>query len=174
MNSLRQRLLLLILLPLFALIGAGAYVSYGRAVESANQAYDRSLYLAARTLAEEIRLENQTLRLDVLGAAGYLFETHIGSRLFYKIQDDQGRTLAGDDDVPSPALDSQEVQYFSLVSFEDALLRDQPVRLASLRHVLVDSAGSSSKPWIASVSRRMCCVSCWRASRVSATRTVIS
>ena len=144
MNSLRQRLLLLILLPLFALIGAGAYVSYGRAVESANQAYDRSLYLAARTLAEEIRLENQTLRLDVLGAAGYLFENHIGSRLFYKIQDDQGRTLAGDDDVPSPALDSQEVQYFSLVSFEDALLRGQPVRLASLRHVLVDSAGSST------------------------------
>jgi len=142
MNSLRQRLLLLILLPLFALIGAGAYVSYGRAVESANQAYDRSLYLAARTLAEEIRLEDASLRLDVLRAAGYLFENHIGSRLFYKIQDDQGRTLAGDEDVPSPASASQEVHYFSLVNFEDAMLRGQPVRLASLRHVLVDSTGN--------------------------------
>ena len=95
MNSLRQRSLLLILLPLFVLIGVGAYVSYGRAVESANQAYDRSLYLAARTLAEEIRLENQTLRVDVLRAAGYFFENHIGSRLFYKIEDEAGLTLAG-------------------------------------------------------------------------------
>ena len=139
MNSLRQRLLLLILAPLFALIGVGAYVSYGRAVESANQAYDRSLYLAARTLAEEIRLEDQSLRLDVLRAAGYLFENHIGSRLFYKIQDAQGRMLAGDADVPAPAAASQEVHFFSLVSFEDAMLRGQPVRLASLRHVLVES-----------------------------------
>ena len=86
MNSLRQRLLLLILLPLFVLIGVGAYVSYGRAVESANQAYDRSLYLAARTLAEEIRLENQTLRVDVLRAAGYLFENHIGLACFTKLK----------------------------------------------------------------------------------------
>ena len=142
MNSLRQRLLLLILLPLFVLIGVGAYVSYGRAVESANQAYDRSLYLAARTLAEEIRLENQSLRVDVLRAAGYLFENHIGSRLFYKIEDEQGRILAGDADLPSPVALSQEVQFFSLVSFEDALLRGQPVRLTSLRHVLVDSPGT--------------------------------
>jgi len=139
MTSLRQRLLLWILLPLLLLIVAGAYVSYQRAVESANQAYDRSLYLAARTLAEEITLEGDRVQVNVLRAAGYLFENHIGSRLFYRIQDARGRTLAGDTDVPAPSIALNGVQYFSLVDFEDGLLRGQPVRLASLRHVLVDA-----------------------------------
>ena len=52
--SLRRRLLSWILLPLVALIGVNAWVGYGNAVHAANEAYDRSLYLAARTLAEEL------------------------------------------------------------------------------------------------------------------------
>ena len=83
--------------------------------------------------------------MDVLRAAGYLFENHIGSRLFYKIEDEAGLTLAGDAELPSPVALSQEVQFFSLVSFEDALLRGQPVRLTSLRHVLVDSPGTPGR-----------------------------
>lgn len=145
MTSLRQRLLLWILLPLLLLIVAGAYVSYQRAVESANQAYDRSLYLAARTLAEEIRLDQGRVQVDVLRAAGYLFENHIGSRLYYKIQDADGRLLAGDPEVPSPRAAPQEVHYFSLVDFENGLLRKQPVRLASLRHVLVDASTAAGQ-----------------------------
>ena len=48
--SLRRRLLSWILLPLAALIGINAWVGYGNAVQAANEAYDRSLYLAALTL----------------------------------------------------------------------------------------------------------------------------
>ena len=83
--SLRRRLLSWILLPLVALIGVNAWVGYGNAVHAANEAYDRSLYLAARTLAEELAWRDGRLQLDVMKAAGYLFENHTGSRLFYKV-----------------------------------------------------------------------------------------
>ena len=61
--SLRRRLLGLILLPLAGLIGINAWVGYGNAVQAANEAYDRSLYLAARTLAEEITWRNGKISL---------------------------------------------------------------------------------------------------------------
>ena len=68
--SLRRRLLSWILWPLMGLIGVNAWVGYGNAVQAANEAYDRSLYLAARTLAEELEWRDGRLQLDVLKAAG--------------------------------------------------------------------------------------------------------
>ena len=93
--SLRRRLLGWILLPLAALIGVNAWVAYGNAVQATNEAYDRSLYLAARTLAEELEWRDGRLQLEVLKGAGYLFENHTGSRLFYKVTTPAGAWLAG-------------------------------------------------------------------------------
>ena len=53
--SLRQRLLLWLLLPLLLVMLVHAWWSYDRAVQVANDAHDRSLYLAARTLAELVQ-----------------------------------------------------------------------------------------------------------------------
>jgi len=138
-SSLRRRLLSWILLPLLGLIAVNAYVGYGNAVNAANEAYDRSLYLAARTLAEELEWRDGRLQVDVLGAAGYLLENHTGSRLFYKITSMQGRLLAGDAALPEPPARSQaSVRYFTLVQFDDGFYLRQPVRLAQLTHVLED------------------------------------
>jgi two-component system sensor histidine kinase TctE len=135
--SLRRRLLAWILLPLAAMIGVNAYVSYGNAVHAANEAYDRSLYLAARTLAEELTMREGRLQLDVMRAAGYLFENHTGSRLFYKVSTLQGQWLAGDASLPDVLWPSASgVKYFALVQFDDALYAGQPVRLAQLTHVM--------------------------------------
>ena len=101
-TSLRRRLLSWILLPLLGLIAVNAYVGYGNAVQAANEAYDRSLYLAARTLAEELEWRDGHLQVDVLRAAGYLFENHTGSRLFYKVTTAQGQLLRGDATLPDP------------------------------------------------------------------------
>lgn len=137
--SLRRRLLSWILLPLAALIGLNAWVAYGNAVQAANDAYDRSLYLAARTLAEELEWREGQLQLDVRRAAGYLFENHTGSRLFYKVETPEGRWLAGDAKLPRLSVQAASpVQYFALVQFQDAQFRGQAVRLAELIHVLED------------------------------------
>lgn len=135
--SLRARLLGWILGPLLVVMALNAWLSYGNAVQAANEAYDRSLYLAARTLAEELAWQDGKLRLDVHKAAGYLFENHTGSRLFYKITTLEGLWMAGDatlPDVQAPA--PLPVKYFALVKFDDGVLATQPVRLAQLIHVM--------------------------------------
>lgn len=138
--SLRRRLLSWILLPLTALIGVNAWVGYGNAVQVTNEAYDRALYLAARTLAEELEWRDGQLQLDVRRAAGYLFEHHTGSRLFYKVQTLDGRLLAGDARLPGlPPGSPSTVHYFALVRFDDSQFQGQPVRLAQLVHVLEDA-----------------------------------
>ena len=141
--SLRRRLLTWILLPLAALIGINAWVGYGNAVQAANEAYDRSLYLAARTLAEELEWRDGRVQLDVTKAAGYLFENHTGSRLFYKVTTLSGQWLAGVAALPdAPARPQSAVKYFALVQFDDGLYQNQPVRLAQLTHVM-EEAGLS-------------------------------
>jgi two-component system sensor histidine kinase TctE len=138
--SLRRRLLSWILLPLVALIGVNAWVGYGNAVQAANEAYDRSLYLAARTLAEELAWRDGRLQLDVMKAAGYLFENHTGSRLFYKVSTPGGRWLAGVDALPdAPVRTQSAVKFFALVQFDDGVYLNQPVRLAQLTHVMEDA-----------------------------------
>jgi two-component system sensor histidine kinase TctE len=138
--SLRRRLLSWILLPLVALIGVNAWVGYGNAVQAANEAYDRSLYLAARTLAEELAWRDGRLQLDVMKAAGYLFENHTGSRLFYKVTTPGGQWLAGVDALPdAPVRTQSAVKFFALVQFDDGVYLNQPVRLAQLTHVMEDA-----------------------------------
>lgn len=145
--SLRRRLLSWILLPLTGLIGVNAWVGYGNAVEAANEAYDRSLYLAARTLAEELSWQDGRLQLDVMKAAGYLFENHTGSRLFYKVTTPAGQWLAGVAALPdAPVRTQSAVKYFALVQFDDGVYLSQPVRLAQLTHVMEDA--SLSEPLI--------------------------
>ena len=94
--SLRRRLLFLLLVPLGLVIGGNAFVGYQQAVQATNDAYDRSLYLAARTLAEELVWRGDRLEVDVLRGAGYLFENHIGSRLFYQVRAEGDQWLSGD------------------------------------------------------------------------------
>ena len=138
--SLRRRLLSWILLPLVGLIGINAWVGYGNAVQAANEAYDRSLYLAARTLAEELAWREGRVQLDLMKAAGYLFENHTGSRLFYKVSTPGGQWLAGVSALPDlPARAQSPVKYFALVQFDDGVYLNQPVRLAQLTHVMQDA-----------------------------------
>lgn len=143
-SSLRRRLLSGLLLPLIGLIGINAWWSYGRAIDVANQSYDRSLYLAARTLAEELRWHQGQLSLDVLRGVGYLFENHTGARLFYRVDTVDGTWLAGNRSVPKLApSEAPAVAYFSLVRFGDLTFLDTPVRAAELLHV-VDSSPTDS------------------------------
>lgn len=135
--SLRRRLLGWILLPLAALIGINAWVGYGQAVQAANEAYDRSLYLAARTVAEELVWRDGQVQLELMKAAGYLFENHTGSRLFYKVNTVSGQWLAGVQALPDlPKREGPSVEFFSLVHFGDGLYQGQPVRLVGLTHVM--------------------------------------
>lgn len=141
--SLRRRLLVWLLLPLIVLIALNAWWTYGRAVHVADEAHDRSLYLATRTLAEELQWVDGALRFEVLKGAGYLFENHTGARLLYRIDSQDGVYLAGNPEVPLvQPLGIRSVKFFALVDFDDGIFRGQPVRLARLVHVVESTAAS--------------------------------
>jgi two-component system sensor histidine kinase TctE len=77
------------------------------------------------------------LQLEVLKGAGYLFENHTGSRLFYKVTSVDGQWLGGDATLPSaPLRGTSSVRYFALVHFDDGVYLNQAVRLAELTHVV--------------------------------------
>ena len=141
--SLRWRLLAGLLLPLLALMAANAWFGYDRAVQAANEAYDRALYLAARTLAEDLQWRDGGVHLQMRPGTGYLFENHTGSRLFYQVSDGQGRPLLGVADLPVPGAHVERVHFFALVEFDDAHYRGLPVRLARLTHVLPPGGADS-------------------------------
>ncbi len=142
--SLRWRLLLGLLLPLLALTVVNAWWVYARAARSANDAFDRSLYLAARTLAEDLQWREGQVQLQMRPGTGYLFEHHTGSRLFYQVRDAQGQVLLGADDLPQAGAQVQQVHFFALVDFADVQYRKTPMRLARLTHVLPQVAGAST------------------------------
>jgi two-component system sensor histidine kinase TctE len=147
LKSLKQALFVWLVLPLVLLTFVNVFFSYKNAVEAANEAYDRSLYIAARTLAEELKLLNEQLKVDVSQSATYLFDNNIGSRFFYEVVDFDGRHLLGNARLPNPDTPSKvSVNYFSLVSFHDKQLNDIPIRLAVLKHSLVESSNVKVRP----------------------------
>ena len=135
-HSLRWRLLAFLLLPLLLLVAAQAWFGYDRAVHAANDAYDRSLYLTARTLAEDLKWREGQLQFQMRPGTGYLFENNTGSRLFYQVTESDGRHLLGARDLPRLQGQPQQVHFFALVDFADAQYRGAPVRLVRLAHVL--------------------------------------
>lgn len=144
-RSLRWRLLAGLLLPLLVLIAANAWLSYDRAVQAANEAYDRSLYVAARALAEDLHTTDGRVQLQMRPGTGYVFEHHTGTRLFYQVTDASGHHLWGSADLPQPGAAVQRVHFFALVEFADAAYQQSAVRLARLTHVLPGQGAGAAR-----------------------------
>ncbi len=146
-KSLKQALFIWLVLPLVLLIFINAFFSYKNAVDAANAAYDRSLYIAARSVAEELKLVDGKLKVEVPQSATYLFENNIGSRFFYEVMDFNGEHLVGNARLPaSGEATVNTVNYFSLVSFYDQEIDGTPIRLAVLKHSLVESSNPKARP----------------------------
>lgn len=153
-RSLLWRLLAGLLLPLMALMAANAWWGYDRAVQAANEAYDRALYVAARSLAEDLQWKDGRLQLNMRPGTGYIFENHTGSRLFYQVSDVQGRVLLGTPDLPVPSFTPERVHFFALVDFADARYLQLPVRLARLTHVLTQPVAEPRLLYVTVVETR--------------------
>ena len=145
-RSLKQALFIWLVLPLVVLILINGFFSYRNAVDVANDAYDRSLYIAARTIAEELKLTDGKLNTEVTHSASYLFENNIGSRFFYEVIDFDGKRLFGNATLPSdPEKSINRVNYFSLLSFHDEVINEQPIRLAILKHSITESSHAKDR-----------------------------
>jgi len=135
--SLRNQLLLGILLPVLALVVGNAVSLYRQALRAADTAYDRTLLATAKSIGELLEVSGSgpdaTLRSSVAYSALEAFEADNRSRMFYKVTGFAGETVSGFPDLPAwtGTLPAKGI-YAALVDFYDDRYRDQPVRVAVL------------------------------------------
>jgi len=132
-GSLRGTLLRWLLLPTLILLPLNALFTYREGVAVANAAYDRSLLLSARTIAERLKVEHGRLVADLPFAALDMAENDVGSRLFYRVAGIDNEFLAGFADFPAHPHDVPLSRvYPALVSFYDSEYQGHAVRVAAL------------------------------------------
>ncbi len=144
--SLRQYLLLGILLPVGAVVLINTAVLYRQALAAADTAYDRTLLASAKSIGEllEVQLENGQSRLQstLLYSALEAFEADNRSHIYFKVSGFEGEMVSGFKDLPAarPA-DGAPSAYAALVHFYDDQYGNEPVRMAVLLQPVAGLAG---------------------------------
>lgn len=122
------RQLLRQLLPLMAaIIITGAGVVYFVAHREATVAYDRALMDVSLALASQVEITGNGLRLQLPAIAEKVLLIDGYDKLFYKVVDLNGKTVAGNVDLPSPTLPFEEGKLYY-----DGKLDGKTVRVAAL------------------------------------------
>lgn len=135
--SLRDRLMLGILLPVVAFIAVNTVGLYRQALHAADTAYDRTLLATAKSIGDllEVSTDGGKVRLKstLLYSALEPFEADNRSRLYYKVIGFDGETTSGFDALPSwHGRLPQKGPYAALVDFYDDFYEGAPVRVAVL------------------------------------------
>ena len=149
--SLRRQLLLGILLPTIAIVALNTVVLYRQALAAADTAYDRTLLATAKSIGEQLGLDDGAaprVTVSVPYSALEAFEADSRSRLYYRVQGFDGELVSGFADLP-PAnrqLPARSV-YAALVHFYNDAYRGEPVRMA----VLLQPVASASAQGMATV-----------------------
>ncbi len=138
--SLRRKLIVRLLLPMLFIWCIGSIGSYYFAYKFANIAYDRSLADSARDLARQVTIVNGRETLDLPPAAEKMFLTDEFDKIFLKVTNSEGDLLAGEHNLPSPAVTSDS----DALIMHDGIVQGRKVRIAS-RYYL-PSKSQSKRP----------------------------
>lgn len=131
--SLRATLLLWLLVPMLVLLPLNAYWTYHEGLLAANTAYDRSLLLSARTIAERIHVSGNKLSIELPYAALDMSDNDLGGDFYFRVTGLKREHVAGFDDFPPlPQNVPLSKAYPALVHFYDDEYRGRPVRVAAL------------------------------------------
>ncbi|MBI2315648.1 MAG: sensor histidine kinase N-terminal domain-containing protein [Betaproteobacteria bacterium] len=127
-SSLRQLLTRWLSAPLIALIAASLAASYFIALFTANDAYDDALLDPALAIANHVRRNGDHLELDLPAVAIDALRVDTRDRIFYRVEDPAGQTIAGNAAIPAPPERLAPPQHV----FYDAVLGEEPVRVVAL------------------------------------------
>ena len=121
--SLRRRLTRGVLWPAL-LVLAGILLAYMVTVRVVGEAYDVSLLNLAEGTANNVRLANGSLVLELPREAERLLRTDRVDRIFFRVRSDAGQWIAGDRGLPPPEPPDAE----GGASFYEVTYRDVAVR----------------------------------------------
>lgn len=101
-TSLRGKLLVLLLIPLAVGWAINTAVTWRTAVDSANQAYDRSLRGAALSISERVLVDEGHVIIDLPFSVFETLETSVHDRIYYKVSSSEQGLITGYEDLPAP------------------------------------------------------------------------
>jgi two-component system, OmpR family, sensor histidine kinase TctE len=133
-SSLRDQLLVWLLVPLVLLLVLNSILGYRVAIATANEAYDRLLLASVRAIADRVTVANGEISVDIPYVALELFESNIQERIFYKVTGPDGATLTGYEDLPPPP---QTAQHGKPI-FYPSIYHDEKIHQAALYKRLYD------------------------------------
>jgi two-component system sensor histidine kinase TctE len=119
-----------VLVPLALLAGVNAVTGHRNALDTANLVADRMLIASARSIAEDTRVEDGQLQVDVPPAALEMFDTGEGDFVYFRVLDAAGRLAAGAADLPLPPTGPEDIDSY------EHLYRGRPMRFYALDHTL--------------------------------------
>ena len=127
--SLRDGLLLRLLLPMCTVLLVSGVLSYVLALRFARESYDRSLLEDARDVASQVRVVGNEVRLDLPHAALEMLEWDGEDHVYYQVVSERRGIISGDTQLPLPL----KLETAEQPLFYDGILHAQPVRAVSLR-----------------------------------------
>lgn len=127
MNSLKRKLLALLLPVITGLLCGELWLSYRDLVVSGNSAYDRSLEGAIRAIDANISTEGGGLSVELPYRMLEAFRLTNGGKVSYQVSTDDGLVRLGDADVPPPPAHLTS----DVPVFYDAQYRGKPVRIGT-------------------------------------------
>lgn len=125
-GSLRQLLTRWLSGPLIVLIASSLGASYFIALYVANDAYDAALLDPAIAIANHVRRNGEHLELDLPLIAIDALRVDTKDRIFYQVQEPDGRSIAGNARIPPPSQWLPAPQHL----FYNAELEGEPIRVA--------------------------------------------
>jgi len=145
-RSLRDRLMLGILLPVLGFIVINTVVLYRQALRAADTAYDRTLLATAKSIGDllEVTIDGDKVHLKstLLYSALEPFEADNRSRLYYRVTGFDGETVSGFEALtPWHGKLPQKGPYAALVDFYDDRYQGTPVRVAVLLQPVTWASG---------------------------------
>lgn len=127
MNSLKRKLLTLLLPVITGLLCGELWLSYRDLVIAGNSAYDRALEGAIRAIDMNISTEGGGLNVDLPYRMLEVFRLTNGGKVSYQVATDDGLMRLGDADLPPPPADlAQDVPVFY-----DTKYRGKSVRIGA-------------------------------------------
>ncbi len=126
-NSLRNQLLLWLLALLIPVLIIGAAISYFRANNFSNLAYDRSLFRTALALSDQVEVVQGKVMVDMPQKAIDLLEYDKDDWVYYRVTSPQGETIIGENGLALPAQTPAPGEHL----YFDGRLGDKEVRVVA-------------------------------------------
>jgi two-component system sensor histidine kinase TctE len=147
-ESLRARLLRVLLPPVAVLLGMGAVAAYFLSLEPANDAYDQALVDVGLALGERVRSAGGGYVFDLPSAAERVLRTDKYDTIYYSVRAPDGSPLAGEAGLPPLPPGSNHAD--GIVAY-DGEYRGQKIRLVAM---LVPCEGRNCTIQVAETTRK--------------------